>query len=193
MTREDPRSSMSPEETAARWLERVSSGTPALPVDVDHLAEEVLGLDVQEHADLRALIDASDAPPGELSGLLLPGQDRIYVNAVEARRSRGRRRFTVAHELGHWHLHRDGDDVRTRFCRPADIGAGSSELWAARTLEAEANRFAAALLMPADLVRREAAACRYSVPVLARQFDVSVIAMQVRLEVLNLLPSYMRR
>ena len=56
-----------------------------------------------------------------------------------------------------------------------------------------ANRFAAALLMPAELVRERAAACRYSVPVLAREFGVSGAAMQVRLEVLNVLPSYMRR
>lgn len=181
---------MTPEETAAQWLEQV--GRPALPVDVDRLAEEVLGLDVQEHADLAALID--DAPPGRLSGLLLPAQDRIYVNAVEARRSPGRRRFTIAHELGHWHLHRDGDQTtRTRFCRPADIGEGARELWKAQRIEAEANRFAAALLMPTDVVRARAAACKYSVPVLAREFGVSGPAMQVRLEVLDLLPSYMRR
>ena len=145
---------MTPEETAAQWLEQVG-GRSELPVDVDRLAEEVLGLDVQEHADLRALIEAH--LPAALSGLLLPAQARIYVNAVEARRSPGRRRFTVAHELGHWHLHRDGaDTARTRFCRPADIGEGAQELWAARRLEAEANRFAAALLMPADVVRDQA-------------------------------------
>jgi hypothetical protein len=180
---------MGPEEVAARWLEEV--GTPALPVEVDHLAEEVLGLDVQEHADLRALID--DPPPGQLSGLLLPSEARIYVNAAEARRWPGRRRFTVAHELGHWHLHRDADDVHARFCRETDVGGGSSELWRARRIESEANRFAAALLMPEPLVRREAPALRYSVPALAKRFGVSAQAMQVRLEVLDLLPSYMRR
>src|SRR5262245_37681598 len=59
---------MTPEETAARWLEHVGGAPLALPLDVDRLAEEVLGLDIQEHADLRALIDPADAPPGQLSG-----------------------------------------------------------------------------------------------------------------------------
>ena len=184
---------MDPDQTAARWLEDLTGGAPQLPLDVDHLAEEVLGLDIQEHADLRALLPAGDAPSGQLSGMLLPAEARIYVNAVEARRSTGRRRFTIAHELGHWHLHRDGDDVHTRFCRPADIGGGATELWNTRRMEGEANRFAAALLMPAALIRREAPDCRFSVPALALRFGVSAQAMQVRLEVLNVLPSYMRR
>jgi hypothetical protein len=180
-----------PEDVAARWIEALGR-RPSAPVDVDELAEEVLGLDVQEHADLHALLAPGEAPAGALSGLLLPAEDRIYVNAVEARRSPQRRRFTIAHELGHWHLHREGGP-HTRFCRPADIAEAAPSRSAPRRLEAEANRFAAALLMPADLVRERAAACRYSVPVLAREFGVSGAAMQVRLEVLNVLPSYMRR
>src|SRR5262245_54831880 len=137
---------MGPEGVASQWLERVSGGAPELPVDVDHLAEEVLGLDSQEHADLGSLLER--ATPGALSGLLLPAQQRIYVNAIEARRSRGRRRFTVAHELGHWHLHREAEDTHARFCRSVDVGGESPELRQAPRIEAEANRFAAALLMP---------------------------------------------
>ncbi len=60
-------------------------------------------------------------------------------------------------------------------------------------LEREANRFAAALLMPEQLVRELAGAVRLSVPLMARRFGVSVPAMQVRLQALNLLPDYMRR
>ena len=178
-----------PEGVAAAWLSELAIESP--PVDVDRLAEEVLALDVQEHADLRALLE--DAPASALSGLLLPDEGRIYVDATEAARSPGRRRFTVAHELGHWHLHRHGKGAHTRFCRPEDIGGARDELRLSRAIEAEANRFAAALLMPESTLRRVAPELRFSVPALARQFGVSAIAMQVRLEVLDLLPDYMRR
>jgi len=178
---------VSPEAAAAAWLARLGLDSGEPPIDVDDLAEERAGLDVQEHSDLRSLVGS---PGGPLSGLLLPASDRIYVDAVEAQRSPGRRRFTIAHELGHWYLHRAGGDAR--FCRSEDVGGSAAELRAARRIEAEANRFAAALLMPESLVRRDAPACRYSVPALARRFGVSVAAMQVRLEALQLLPNYMR-
>jgi hypothetical protein len=177
-----------PEQAAAQWLAELGVAIEEPPIDVEQLAEEAAGLDVQLHADLRSLLSA---PGPVLSGLLLLGQRRVYVDAVEAQRSGGRLRFTVAHELGHWHLHRDRGD--SHYCRPEDIGASRGELFRIRTMEAEANRFAAALLMPEAVVRREAPALRLSVPALARRFGVSGTAMQVRLEQLDLLPSYMRR
>jgi hypothetical protein len=164
------------------------------PVDVDAIAEETDGLDVQEAADLRTLPGLPDEfRRADLSGLLLPGERRIWVNGVEAARSPGRRRFTVAHELGHWHLHRhEGTHTRGLFCRSDEVGGTESELRAARAIEAEANRFAAALLMPESLVRIEAERWKLNVHVLAKRFQVSLPAMQVRLVTLGVLPPYMR-
>jgi len=168
-------------------------GAAEPPIDVLHIAEEHEGLDVQQHADPRvaAGISPKDAPR-PLSGVLLPADRRIWVNAVEAARSEARARFTIAHELGHWRLHASGTGKHARFCRPEDIGAATAELRSTRRLEREANRFAAELLMPAALVRERAEAARLSVPHLALSFGVSAAAMQVRLEVLDLLPDYMR-
>jgi Zn-dependent peptidase ImmA (M78 family) len=59
-------------------------------------------------------------------------------------------------------------------------------------IEAEANRFAAAVLMPEKLVRDQAAAVRVNVPLLADRFGVSAPAMKIRLDVLDLLPEYMK-
>ena len=127
-------------------------------------------------------------------GLLFPGPKRIYVNAVEAQRSPGRKNFTIAHELGHWHLHHDASELgQGRFCRSDDVGGDARALREAIQLEREANRFAAALLMPEPLVRQCAADLRLNVRVLAARFGVSVAAMQVRLETLRLLPDYMIR
>ena len=63
------------------------------------------------------------------------------------RRAGARRRFTVAHEVGHHLLHSDGAAV---LCRPADVETAAGD---ERTREREANRFAAELLMPEPLVR----------------------------------------
>lgn len=54
-----------------------------------------------------------------------------------------RQRFSVSHELGHWHHHRG----QFLFCRSTDIGAGRGQSQTERV----ANRFAAELLMPAYL------------------------------------------
>lgn len=183
---------MTPESAAAQLLEAV--GLKNLPVDALRVAEEHEGLDVQEHADLWEISGVTAAKrSGDLSGLLLPAERRIWVNAREAARSNARARFTIAHELGHWLMHTKGAGAHTRFCRPADVGATVREITSSKRLEREANLFAAELLMPADLVRNEAEKARLSVPALAKTFAVSAAAMQVRLEVLDLLPAYMRR
>jgi hypothetical protein len=69
---------------------RESFGGAELPVPVESIAEDLLGLHVVESDELG------------VSGLLLPLEREIWVNAAEARESPGRRRFTIAHELGHW-------------------------------------------------------------------------------------------
>ena len=57
-----------------------------------------------------------------------------------------RRRFTVAHELGHFVLHRDSNDAFN--CNKAAVYSGSDTL---AVIEREANVFASNLLMPGDV------------------------------------------
>ena len=159
------------------------------PVDVDAIAEELCGLLVAG-AKLTAHADAPALPEGvALSGLLLAGQRRLLFDAHEAARSPGRRRFTIAHELGHWYLHHAGGGTETRYCRSDEVGV---TVTSTRAREREANRFAAALLMPEPLVRAETVRLRCNVGLLARGFGVSEAAMRVRLIQLDVLPSYMR-
>jgi hypothetical protein len=186
----------SPERAAAALLAAYDlAPIDGPPIPVDDLAEELEGLDIQEAADLRLVPGAPVVPPGiTLSGLLLPHELRIWVDAVEAARSPGRRRFTIAHELGHWRLHCRGQrHARAAvYCRSEEIGGDLETLRMGSVREREANRFAAALLMPEALVRREAAALKLNVLALARSFEVSSPAMKVRLQTLDLLPTYMR-
>ena len=67
----------------ARYAERFSA--PQLPVPVEAIAEDLLGLNVAEDDDLWC------------SGLLLPADRETWLNGREARESPGRRRFTLAH------------------------------------------------------------------------------------------------
>ena len=183
-----------PEEAARLLLE--DAGLLTLerpPVDPEQIAVDHLDLDVQDHPDLRILPGAPLLPRGiQLSGLLFPAKRRIWVDARETGRSRGRRSFTIAHEIGHWEMHRGaGDEIHARFCRSDHVGATASELKQSVTLEREANRFAAALLMPEGLVRREVDEQGLDVLALAGSFGVSGQAMQIRLETLRLLPEYL--
>ena len=112
------------------------------------------------------------------------GDTTIYVNATDAP---VRKRFTVAHEIGHLRLHLlDGDvefvDNADSFRTVADPDAAWTPQ---RRQEWEANQFAAALLMPADLVREKLREIQ-DLEGLARWFQVSQEAMVIRLQTLRL-------
>lgn len=186
---------MKPEEAAGALLARAEAELGwALPIDVDEIATELEGLDIAERANLGRLPGLDPPPTSALSGLLLPAEKRIWVEATEAARSPGRRRFTIAHELGHWCLHHRGDahTGRAQWCRPTDVGPEFIKVKGDRLVEAEANRFAATLLMPEAHVRAQAEQTLLNIPLLARRFGVSARAMQIRLETLQMLPDYMR-
>jgi predicted transcriptional regulator len=87
-----------------------------------------------------------------------------------------RRRFTIAHEIGHFVLHPER-------CRPERGGAVNE---AGRMEEREADAFAAELLMPEHLVRDAVREQGLDVDRLADRFDVSRKAMQARLRHIGL-------
>lgn len=139
-------------ERVPRWLWDGES----LPVPVEAIADSCFGLLVRDVPDLSNAPGVPDVEPGQsLSGLLLPSLGEIWVNAHEASEWPPRRRFTIGHELGHHCLHSTG--AETIFCRSAAVQPDEQAPAApARPpAEEEASAFAAALLMPAHLVRRE--------------------------------------
>ena len=161
---EDPRA----HAVRERYLD--SCGGPELPVPVEAIAEDLLGLRVEESWEI------------DCSGMLLPAEHRIVLNAAESVADDGqpirRSRFTIAHEIGHWVCHcleGRAPAVAPFYCRPVDLTDTAD-----RTLEREANVFAAELLMPEPPVRGaweelgDVDAC-------AARFDVSPTAMHWRL------------
>lgn len=96
-----------------------------------------------------------------------------------------RQRFTIAHELGHYFLHRGGGDLLfidkgyRVFSRDQSSSRGENQK------EIEANRFAAALLMPRPLVETELTKIDLGddsdLQALADRFKVSLQSMSIKL------------
>ena len=152
-----------------------------LPVPIEDIADSHLGLLIR---DVDNLSTAPGAPAvtddQSLSGLLLPDRGEIWVNAHEGRQWPGRRCFTIAHELGHWQLHRHTHSAV--FCRTTSIEPNDdTERPALPVAESDANAFAAAVLMPSALVRRCYAAYGDDFMRLCNTFGTSGAAMGRRL------------
>jgi IrrE N-terminal-like domain len=152
-----------------------------LPVPVEDIADSHVGLLVRDVADLQAAPGAPPLRDGQtLSGLLLPARGEIWVNAQESETWPARRRFTIAHELGHWQMHRSSET--SVFCRSAVIEAALEQNRPdPAPAEEEANAFAAAVLMPARLVRERYASAPRDFRALCQAFNASGAAMGRRL------------
>lgn len=119
----------------------------------------------------------------DVSGAIVkrPGQDpRILLNAKD---SANRRRFTCAHEIGHFVRRSESADSEayeyTDLRGPLSATGQDPE-------EVYANNFAACLLMPEQEVRRLTGDKRHDVLDLALRFGVSPEAMQYRLKNLHI-------
>ena len=172
------------ERLAEEFLSQVPSYVwdgETLPVPIEDIADTHVGLLVRDVEDLGTAPGAPELGHGQaLSGLLLPAVGEIWVNAEEGRQWPARRRFTIAHELGHWRLHRDVE--RAVFCRAASIEPDASPTREPLPpVEDEANVFAAAMLMPAHLVREQYALCERDFFRLCGAFGASGAAMGRRL------------
>lgn len=126
-------------------------------------------------SDLGVKVVISELPNG-ISGKLTqePAGSGNWVIRVNRHEHKNRQRFTIAHEIAHFVLHRDeiGDGlVDDTFYR-----SGLSE-----RREWEANRLAAEILMPWHLIRAEANEQKQTPSALAEKFGVSEAAMHIRL------------
>lgn len=139
------------------------------PVDLLAMAE-ALGLTV----DLNAALSR------DLSGRIVRRNGGAgYHIEIQRAHSANRKRFTLAHEIAHYLIHREmiGDGIEDNGLYRSPLGT---------RIEVEANQLAARMLMPSALVRRLYEAGLRSLAALATAFQVSEDAMKVRLERLGL-------
>lgn len=116
----------------------------------------------------------------------LAGVKNHAIATVRPSGNRGRERFSVAHELGHWNLHR-GQSFR---CRVDDQ---SENLASDAKLEKEADSYAAHLLMPRYLfdpaIRSGTNRPSFKhIEEVARAFEVSMAAAVIRMAEVDSLP-----
>lgn len=143
--------------------------------------------------DLAAVMGARiryEAFDGEMSGMVLRSPDGSAVIGINARHSQLRRRFSVAHEIGHLVLHEDEAlhvDAWTPFAYRTDKSSQGTD-----PREIEANQFAAELLMPEQQIKRDVSdladlEAEDVVDRMADKYQVSAQAMTLRLHRLGLI------
>jgi hypothetical protein len=121
---------------------------------------------------------ARHAGEGRDGGLFANGDGSSWIITFNLRSNSDRQRFTKAHELGHYVLHRH---ERSGFrCENGAIGDRNK---ADALIESQANQFASYLLMPADEVRQQLLGQPITFHLLSRSatfFGVSLEAMCIR-------------
>jgi len=166
---------------AEKLAEQVGGGM--VPVNVEGIAQS-LGLQVV-YADLG---------PG-VSGLLISDGGNAHV-CVQESDVDVRKRFTIAHEIGHHflrHQFESGEHVLVdKGHYISQRGPRASE--GVDPKEIQANQFAASLLMPSKELRQRIAKLTGGGPIfdtqvtaLAKEFEVSEQTMTIRLTTLGLL------
>ena len=126
----------------------------------------------------------------DISGVLVIDKDSTHIG-VNKNDTEVRKRFTLAHELGHYILHGETGNMFTDkvLFRKKSSGYTSKE----EKIEQEANYFAANILMPEDLIRKEIENIDEDIyddsfiKNLATKFKVSSSAMAFRLINLNII------
>lgn len=152
------------------------------PIKVDSIAEFICGLEFGW-----SNLDKYSKNCEVLAAIVIQ-DEKIYMNEskeYELKNNPGRRNFTIAHELGHWFLHKDlaqenlfGMKGKVLICRGINNKIDNKER--------QANIFASHLLMPKKFLRTQlnnftTPLNEYDLIELAKIFQVSKQAMKIRL------------
>ena len=162
----------SPNNTPA-WLRLRSELAPTdRPHHVANRVLKALGVTTRAPVDVHSVarrldVEIKEVPEPGWAGAVA-STDRSAVIWLRASDATVRKRFTVAHELGHLFLHPLG-----REFRDVTFKGGRRE--------SDANQFAADLLIPLWMLDGYVASSAGNVAALAKTFRVSAHAMQIQL------------
>lgn len=148
-------------DTAEKLLDFAKSSNIAIyPLDVKAIAEK-LGIAViyQTFKD-------------DISGILEKDESNKWTIRVNEAHHPNRQRYTIAHELGHFCLHKHQET----FFEDKIFFRGLERT----KTETQANRFASQLLMPEDFFRQYLSEGITDVESLAEKFGVSSLALRIR-------------
>lgn len=154
---------------AKRAAEVLAEHGSSIPVDIYAIAASSGILVNEENLD------------DDTSGLIAIRGDRAVI-VINRAHHPNRKRFSLAHELGHYLLHRNDGKLFVSIYRRNGISSLATD-----PKEVEANQFAAELLMPEEAIKQRLvnstvdASDEDFVRKLASEFEVSVQAMSIRL------------
>lgn len=160
-------------------LELLRSYGTMIPVDIEKIVAE------------RGISISYDDLEDDISGMLVISEQDSARIGINKKHSKNRRRFSLAHELGHYVLHKEEQslfvDASSTYYRD-ELSATGTDLQ-----EIEANTFAAELLMPEEAVSRLIRQHKVdlydesSLETIAKKFQVSPQALAFRLINLGIL------
>ena len=179
--------------TASKVLTRHASavGVPVtLPVPIELVIEQTYKLEILWDEIL-------ESPGAIILGALVPRHRRIVLNTRHEalfEQYMGPERFTLAHELAHWLYDAENPDqlAMDLDVPPVELHCYHRESLGLpedlRIREMNANKLAAHLLLPEDLVRRENIDdVLRDLPGTARRWQVSNTTLRIRLQDLDLI------
>lgn len=148
-----------------------------------------LGIERPQDIDLDAIAwtlgAAVNYRPLDKCEAMIVGSSRRAIITVNSKAIPVRRRFSIAHEIGHWHHHRG----RILFCGTRDIGNPADEIF---NPEKQADQFASDLVLPNFMVRPRVMRIKRptlaAVREIASEFEVSDTATLLKLVDLNQFP-----
>lgn len=149
-----------------------------IPIPVEKIGDLQFGLKLLYTKEL----------PDDKSGACLSEEKMIQINEYETLEER--RRFTYAHEMGHFILH---ITEKTMFrCIKKDIGFKKDQIKYSpnnkgKQMESEANVFAAEILMPSKIVKKMFLEESKDISFLSKKFKVSKEAMEWKLTNIRLI------
>lgn len=140
----------------------------ALENKIELVPFDVYGM--AKHFGIRVILEPMDS---EISGML-EELEAGWIIRVNSLHHPNRRRFTIAHEIAHFCLHRD----RHNHFEDRKFFRGIERNY----METEANRFAAQLLMPSGILQDLMDAHKGDLGQIAEIFGVSRQALEYRLD-----------
>ncbi len=155
---------------AKRLLEELQINDPSFLQYLDEICIErglYVKRDSLEGSEARLILNAGG---GDVKGI-------ITVNSQESYESRAK--FSIAHELGHFELHKDHSDFN---CNIIAINEWFAKQRAAQ-MEVEANAFASELLMPAKFVQpkiKNKSPSLALIKQLSEEFQTSITASAIK-------------
>ncbi len=165
---------LDPRKEAQKVLKKY--GSVVAPVDVEALAKKM---------GAQVIFQDSDE---DHSGMIYIGANGVVIGVNNSHPS-NRKRFTIAHEIGHLALHAHVLEGQAHIDKKFGVQLNRDKRSSLGNdyLEIQANQFAAELLMPSDLLKKEIKGEYFDlddderIKELAKKYQVSEQAMSIKL------------